>query len=236
MNHAALMQQLIKAANSALDLLFPLNCERCNKEGKLICDTCVQELPRLSRPFCEICAQPGAAGTCDWCLEIGPAISGLRAPFLMEGSVRRAVHSLKYRGVRAATPELASLMAQYLESQRIPGDVLVPVPLHRRRLRNRGYNQASLLARELGKLTGLTVMENLLERTSDSPPQIEATSRAERRSNVEGIFRCMGQASGFKVLLIDDVATTGSTLQACAVALRDAGAESVWGLTLARER
>ena len=111
----------------------------------------------------------------------------------------------------------------------------MPVPLHSRRLRRRGYNQAMLLARELGKLSGLEVNDGLLTRIKDSPPQAEAISLEQRRLNVADSFDCRGDTAGAKIILIDDVATTGNTLSACAEALKGAGASSVWGLTLARQ-
>ncbi|MDP6226402.1 MAG: phosphoribosyltransferase family protein, partial [Dehalococcoidia bacterium] len=116
-----------------------------------------------------------------------------------------------------------------------PGEVLVPVPLHPNRLRNRGYNQSALLARELAKLSGLALDQGLLARVTNAPPQAGTASRRRRRANVEGGFRCTGEAGGKAVVLVDDVATTGSTLSACAAALKAAGAASVWGLVLARE-
>ncbi len=116
----------------------------------------------------------------------------------------------------------------------MPGDVLTPVPLHPRRLRSRGYNQSALLAKELSKQLGLEVDQALLRRTNNTRPQVSA-SRDERRENVRGSFRCDGPADGRSVILVDDVATTGSTLSACAAVLKAAGASSVWCLVLARE-
>ncbi len=126
-------------------------------------------------------------------------------------------------------------MARHLEQHKLSGQVLVPVPLHSRRLRSRGYNQSYLLAREAGKLLGIPVREDLLKRANDSPPQVEAKSRDDRRTNVAGSFESIAEVSGKSVLLVDDVATTGSTISACAAALKDAGAASVWGLVLGRE-
>lgn len=219
---------------TALDLLFPLNCLGCQREGKVLCESCVESLPELKPPFCRVCAQPNAPATCHWCLESPPAFNGIRAPYRMEGTVKEAIHNLKYRGLKAAAPELAELLTTYLAENPIPGDVLVPVPLHPRRLRSRGYNQSALLAKELSKNLGLDMDQSLLIRAKNNPPQVSA-SREERRENVQGSFRCDGPAGGRSVILVDDVATTGSTLSACAAVLKAAGASSVWCLVLARE-
>ena len=113
---------------------------------------------------------------------------------------------------------------------------MVPVPLHPKRLRQRGYNQSALLAREVGKGVGLSMMEGVLVRSKDSPPQASSRGIEERRRNVEGVFACSSKAlEGLRVLLVDDVCTTGSTLSACAQALKSQGASSVWGLVVARE-
>ena len=129
---------------------------------------------------------------------------------------------------------LGGLLAAYLDTHKLPGETLVPVPLHHRRLRSRGYNQSQLLAKEAGKLLDMPVREGLLKRAKDSPPQVEAHTSEQRRANVDGSFAASDEVEGLAVLLVDDVATTGSTLIACAAALKDAGAASVWGLVLAR--
>ena len=125
-------------------------------------------------------------------------------------------------------------MSHYLSEYPMPGDLLVPVPLHPRRLRSRGYNQSALLARELSKKLGLDLDQGLVARTRNTPPQVSA-SRDDRRENVRDSFRCKGTAERRAVILVDDVATTGSTLSACAAALKTAGASSVWCLVVARE-
>jgi ComF family protein len=113
---------------------------------------------------------------------------------------------------------------------------MVPVPLHHKRLRERGYNQSHLLAQELSKLTGLPLADNCLIRKRHTPPQARTTTVDERQSNVADAFSCRDRRLENKqVLLIDDVSTSGSTLDACAQALKAAGASSVWGLVLARE-
>lgn len=204
-----------------------------------MCSACVEGLRRLEPPFCDTCAQPNVHGQCQWCLEHPAMIDGIRAPYLFEGPLREGVHRLKYQGWRAAAPVLGGLLAGYLENHKFPaqatGSVLVPVPLHPRRLRSRGYNQSHLLAEEAGKLLDLPVRQDLVIRVKDSPPQVEVRSGEHRRANVAGSFEAASEAEGLSVLLVDDVATTGSTLMACAAALKEAGAASVWGVVLARD-
>ena len=226
---------LSKLAGPALDLLFPMSCAGCGREGKLLCQKCVSSLPRLQKPYCGLCASPGQSSHCRWCQERHPAFVGIRAPFLFQGAIKEAVYAFKYRGVKAAAPELGQLLADYLKLHPLAGDVIFPVPLHPRRLRERGYNQSALLAKELGKLTGIRVESRLLTRKKDALPQVNTASKNQRRDNVAESFSCSGKVSGEAVILVDDVATTGSTLSACATALKDAGAASVWGLVLARE-
>ena len=222
-------------ARSALDLLLPLHCVGCRREGDVLCVSCIQGLRRLEEPFCGTCAQPNVNGQCEWCLEHPPKIDGIRAPYQFEGPLREAVHRLKYRGWRVAAPVLGGLLAGYLDRHKLLGQVMVPVPLHSRRLRSRGYNQSHLLAKEAGKLLGMPVREDLVKRQTDSPPQVEAQSREQRRANVAASFVASEEGKGLSILLVDDVATTGSTLMACAAALKDAGAGSVWGVVLARD-
>jgi ComF family protein len=118
----------------------------------------------------------------------------------------------------------------------MPAEVLVPVPLHRKRWRERGYNQSGLLARGLSRLTSLPVVDDCLVRQRYTPPQARTANVSERQSNVTAAFTCRdGRLRGKQVLLIDDVSTSGATLNACAGALKSAGAASVWGLVMAEE-
>jgi ComF family protein len=156
--------------------------------------------------------------------------------FLFEGLIQKAIHSFKYQNLRTLTRPLAETMAEYIKTNNMPIEVLIPVPLHPARLHQRGYNQSFLLARELGKLYGIKVESHSLMRRINTPPQTKTTSVRERRKNMQEAFACQnGNLANQKVLLIDDVATSGTTLNACAAALKQAHAASVWGLTLARE-
>ena len=126
-------------------------------------------------------------------------------------------------------------MAAHLDLGATPADVLVAVPLHRSRERERGYNQSELLARAVSKETGIDFLFRALSRTRDTPPQVSITGHEERKRNLEGAFASTGDVSGLRVLLVDDVVTTGSTMSACASVLKAGGATRVWGLALARQ-
>ncbi len=231
-----MLPQLTKLGRLAVDLLFPQWCVGCRKEGGFICSSCLELLSKITSPICPRCGIPQAGGkTCSDCKNL-KAIDGIRSPFKFEGVMRQAIHQLKYGNIRALMVPLGKLLYDFLVLNPIPGEVLVPVPLHPGRLRERGYNQSSLLARELSKLTGLPLLDDCLVRLRHTPPQAKTPTGAERRSNVESAFSSHdGKLRGKGVVLVDDVSTSGATLDACAQALKVGGVTSVWGLTLARE-
>ena len=220
-----------------LDLFFPQWCVGCGKEGGFICDSCRRSLSRIMPPLCPRCGKPQPSGIfCPGCVSWRAEIDGIRSPFRFDGVMRQAIHQLKYRNLRALAMPLAKLLQDYLVTNPMSGEVLVPVPLHPKRVRERGYNQSSLLAKELAKLTSLPVIDDCLIRQRHAPPQAKTSTVNERRSNVAHAFTCRDhRLQGKQVLLIDDVSTSGATLDACATALKAAGVTSVWGLTLARE-
>ena len=228
---------LIELKGVALNLLFPRFCVGCGREGAFICNSCRSTLPRIELPICPQCGIPQLNGTlCYRCVNRPSSIDGIRSPFRFEGAIREAVHQLKYHNLRAIAGSMALLLHRYLQENLLPGDVLVPVPLHPKRQRERGYNQSSLLAMELSQLQELPVDEKSLVREKYTLPQARTTSLEERQRNIIGVFRCRGEGVKRKrVILVDDVSTSGATLNACAAVLKEAGASSVWGLVLARE-
>ncbi len=217
-----------------LDFVFPPVCFGCGGSEAYICSACIESLPRLEAPYCLRCAEPLSSGDlCQRCRDTRLAVDRIIAPFKYEGTIRRAVLDLKFKNVRAAAPEVARLISDFLQDRPAESQALVPVPLHKSRLRSRGYNQSALLAREVSRLTGIPVMDALVVRAIDTQPQT-ALSREERLTNVAEAFSAVKDLSGMKLTLIDDVATTGSTLSACAHALKEAGAVYVEGVVLAR--
>jgi len=226
---------LARLGRLAVDLLYPPRCALCGRGGVFLCPACSAELPAAEGRRCDACWMPIHGAACESCRAQAPAFATLRAPFRYEGEVHRLVHAFKYGGQSALAASLAAPMAA-LQRQRPPVDLIAPVPLSGRRRRQRGFNQAALLARQIGTALDLAVDESL-ERRRSSPPQAQSAGVDERRRNVAGAFRVRDAAAvaGRRVLLIDDVATTGATLDECARVLLAAGAEAVTALTFARE-
>ena len=242
---------LTSALTALLDLVFPPFCPVCRArlgEGRRdpLCGACWAGLERLTGPVCGLCGQPIAwlgqgpravAPTCGACRRHRPRFSYARAAADYGDTVREAVHAFKFRGRRALAAPLGDLLAG-LEPPASPGpppSVIVPVPLHARRERERGFNQAELLARRLGRAWDVPVAARALVRSRATPAQADLPADA-RRANVRGAFavRAPGRVAGRHVLLVDDVLTTGATAGACAAALLDAGAAAVGVLTVAR--
>lgn len=228
------MHFLTRAAEPLLDLIFPRTCAGCGREGGYLCDECEAAIPRLEPPQCSTCSAPSRSPLCAWCKAANRPFNGITAPYRWTGVVKELVYSLKYRNVRASAPRLADLMSAHLSDKRIAADLIVPVPLHPSRERERGYNQSELLARGISKSTGIPMANGVLARTRNTPPQVSMTTPEERRRNVVGAFECVGDVAGVRVLLIDDVVTTGATVAECSAQLRQAGAAAVWVLSLGR--
>lgn len=220
-----------------VDFFFPIYCVGCKKEGDFLCHNCLPKLPRILSPFCQKCGRPESTGSlCPTCWGWDAKIDGIRSPFRFDGIISQAIYQLKYHNLRAIAGYMAELLHNYLVVNPIPGDTLMSVPLHSKRLRQRGYNQSDLIAKKLSKLEGLQMIDRCLSRQKDNPPQTKTKNVEERRRNVVDAFICSDKSlSGKRVILIDDVCTSGATLEACAVALKTVGVSSVWGLTLARE-
>jgi ComF family protein len=189
----------------------------------------------MTPPLCASCGREvGAGNRCQDCAREQPRIDGIRACSRFEGAVRTAVHRLKYNGQRALAEPLAELLER--TARELPSaDAIVPLPLHPARERERGYNQSGLLAVALAGRLELPVLPAAV-RTRKTNDQVGLTRR-ERQENVRGAFACPDPAlvAGRRLLLVDDVCTTGSTLVACAAPLLRANAASVRGLVVARQ-
>jgi ComF family protein len=239
-------------AKIAVDLLFPPRCVACQGLGAWLCEDCLDDIEVILPPVCTHCGLPldgrvpprgrqpqRAAFVCSRCRTDPPRLDGLWAYAVHSGPLREAVRHFKYRDVRVLAAPLGRLMAQgwaVLPPAEVIPDAIVPVPLHASRERERGYNQAALLAHELSSRVRLPVVEDVLVRARETVPQV-GLDATERRANVLHAFQCSttGLAGG-RVLLVDDVCTSGATLEAASDALREGGVSSVWAYTLARAR
>jgi competence protein ComFC len=207
-----------------------VGCER--RAGDVLCRACFDALPSVGSPVCGRCGLPTAFATyvCEECKNVDFGFESARAPLKYEGVGTKIVHALKYRGYKRVVEKLAApLMLQVLDDGRY--DAVVPVPLHRSRLRKRGFNQAELLARGVARRINATVSDTL-EVVHSTRDQVEL-SAAQRRANVAGAYAARGSLRG-RILLVDDVFTTGATMSACAGTLVRAGAREVHALSLCR--
>lgn len=230
---------------AATTLLYPAVCVACDgtvADGEYLCAACSANAPRLKAPFCSKCSEafPAAIGgsfTCANCshrhLDFECAVAAYRS----RGVVRILLHEFKYSHHRHLKHPLARWLCEALDDPRLRGrrfDAVVPVPLHPARERERGFNQARLLAQIVARRTAVPLRE-MLARTRYTTTQT-AHDRAERMQNLQGAFRLREKMDvrGLRVLLIDDVLTTGSTLSECARVLKEGGATTVYAATAAR--
>jgi len=217
--------------NFLLDLFFPKHCLGCAKEGEYLCPVCLEKIPLNQN-----------------CPEKLGGIKLLAASFYDYPLLKRAIHKYKYEFVRELAKPLAQLMAEKIRRMEIGQNlVLTPAPLHPRRLRWRGFNQAELLAQAVSQQLNLPLVNNLLIRTRHNPPQAKIKTSQNRKENIKGAFalnpafsschceeRSDEAISNKTVILIDDVSASGATLQECAQALKPLKPKDIWGLVLAK--
>lgn len=229
-----MMRTLKSLLNGILCALTPssLHCPVCGgypPMGVEICPTCLDTLPKLPDEHCVICADESKTLICPKCHDHLPAFDGALAPLSYDGAVPRLVHHIKYQSRTALVDEMLDLMQS--ASGDFDVDVITPVPMHPVKLRQRGYNQAEVLSKALSRRLGYPIKPLLIcTRYRRSQTRLD---RLLRSKNAENAFRALN-ASGLRILLIDDVLTTGATVNACAKALKDQGAEKVYVLALAR--
>jgi ComF family protein len=236
-------------ATAALDLLYPAVCPVCDHgldAGRRdpLCRECWTAIERIEPPFCARCGlplpsfEPAAAvlTRCPDCVATAPPFDYIRAAGAYTGVLRDALHALKFGGKRTLARPLAALMLEQCGALLGPDvDALVPVPLAGGRERERGFNQAALLAGHLAAASGLPVESRWLSRRRSTRPQTELTM-GERRANVARAFAASPRAAGTRVVLVDDIVTTGATAAECARTLRAAGVRTVGVLAVARVR
>lgn len=224
-----------KFRESLLDLLFPPRCVGCQREGEWFCAACRSQVEMIPLPICLRCGHHLPAGqSCGFCHTF--RIDAIRSVAYFDGALREAIHQLKYGGACVLADPLGQMLAEYVRQNPMAADLAVAVPLHPQRLRERGYNQSQLLAGYLAHQLHIPSSSSVLQRVRHTRSQVGLDGQ-ERQANVAEAFAAEAdQVRGRNILLIDDVCTTGATLEACNAALKAAGARAVWALTLARAR
>lgn len=241
---------LTAASDALVSIIFPADCRICaellvDSRRVPICPKCLASFERIRSAICEICGCPlsgyqlreGQTGLCPACQNKTYGFDRARSFAIYQGPLVRAILLLKFEQIEPLGSWFAEKVAEIVESERdrFAADVVVPVPLHRQRQRDRGYNQAALISKPLAKRLHLPHKALLLMRTKARPDKRILTLE-ERWESVRNAFatRPGSQVDDLRVLLVDDVLTTGATLDACARELREAGAKSVFAITVAR--
>lgn len=214
-------------ANDVLGLLFPERCGGCGKTGTLFCAACRARL----RPYNNGQASPDAEAR----LAL-PHIDRVFVAFVFEGTLREAVHTFKYRPLRRMSTPLGDLLAEGIPRDILPTDALIAVPLHTRRLAERGFNQSEMLAQRVALAHSLPLLTSGLVRARNTAHQVGLDARTRQKNMHEAFCWQSPTPPPARVALVDDILTTGATLSACAAALRAAGTREVIALALARSR
>ncbi|MBW1689544.1 MAG: ComF family protein [Deltaproteobacteria bacterium] len=241
----------MKIVSTLLDIIYPPRCPFCGRfvssaENRChphqVCESCKKALTPITHPLCTICGIPfsalsGPDHPCENCLRKMPSYDTMRAPYLYAGPIMNAIQRFKYNSETHLAAPLGGLLAAFARTSLTQPEefVTVPVPLHKHRLRERGFNQSLLLAKAVASELGTPLNCLSLIRKRDTRSQT-GLRRKERRKNVANAFSVTSAAifKGKKVLLVDDVLTTGYTLQECARTLKKFGAREVACITLAR--
>lgn len=234
---------LLTIKNFLLDLLFPENCLSCGAPNSLFCQGCADALSPVP-PSCFVCKKlvPAKDGvpsgrTCKVCAKNSRIYCFLSPYVYADPRILEIIHALKYRRIRGLASVCSRLLSGYVDKFRVslpPESLLIPIPMHRARERRRGFNQSELIAREFSSILNLKFEGKALKKIRSTIPQVDL-SRGERLGNMTGVFAVSDTAlvGGKTCILVDDVKTTGATLEEAAKVLKGAGAKRIWAITLA---
>jgi ComF family protein len=225
---------ILNSCLQCVQQVWPQHCLLCAARAgdALVCGACYEQLPWLTRSRCPQCALPTHDGaTCGACLGDPPRFDAVSAVFAYAWPLAPLIHHYKYAGNLALAAFFGRGLASTVTADSV--DLLIPMPLSQARLRERGFNQALELARVVSRITGIRLAADACRRVRDSAPQASLPWR-ERRKNIRGAFVCDADLTGQRVAVIDDVMTTGSTLDELARNLRQAGAAEIQGWMVAR--
>ncbi|MDO8513613.1 MAG: ComF family protein [bacterium] len=218
-----------------LDLIFPRFCIGCHKEGSFLCWNCQSKIIKIKYPTCIKCQKLAEEGICPRCKSALPLTKTIIVGYHRDPILKELIHNLKYEGLKEIAGILGDLLIERLKQTDFPKNcTIVPVPLHKSRLSTRGFNQSTLIAKQIADQFSLNYCENLLERIKNTKPQISLTYQ-DRKSNLTSAFRIRPKTKipNGTIILVDDVVTTGATIGECAKVLRQGGVRRIWLLALA---
>jgi competence protein ComFC len=218
-----------------MDILFPPACGGCGKTGWRWCQECQKRTPRIHGPICDRCGIPTSGqNVCEKCRKNPPGYRMMRSWAVFDSPVQNGLHTMKYKRNIALGEALAIQMVEFVKSLQWDIDLLIPVPLGKKRMQERGYNQVALVAQPLAYRTGIRYLPQALWKARETRSQV-GLDVVQRQLNVRNAYQADARSVERKsVLLMDDVSTTGSTISACTEALLSAGARDVYGITIAR--
>jgi competence protein ComFC len=225
----------VKLKENLLDLFFPPKCIVCGNTGTFLCDICEKDIVQVNVLRCPACKKVSLHGQyCPMCRNTSNLRGIITSGHFKDELLKNMVHKYKYEGLYALAPVLARRLVVAIKKEGIRFDAITFVPISKKRERERGYNQSRLLAKEIASIYRRPILLGLTK-TKETKPQV-GLDKKKRGKNILGSFRYFGRnLVGKKILLIDDVYTTGATLNECALALKKRGAKSVYGAVIAKE-
>jgi len=236
---------LTRILNYLLDLIFPKYCIGCGRENLYVCKSCLNQILILSSAKCFFCDRRSPTGyTCTKCKKkFHTSLSGiLVSSEWSDLFLRQIIYKYKYHFIKELADPLAQIMIKFLEADHYKNllsanTILIPVPLHKKRLIWRGFNQAELLAQKISSRFFIPLNTEVLQRSRDTFPQAEIKNQNNRRNNIRDAFKIINNSIGLRnktVILIDDISTTGSTLEECAKTLKPLKPKEIWGFIIAK--
>lgn len=233
------MLNIEKIKNFFLQILFPINCLYCGIENTFICNDCLLKIKINKFPLCPVCKKLNfQKSPCPSCKK-QTNIKALFSPCLYQDpKIKELIHIFKYKFIENLKNPLSYLMIKGLENEKenLKNFIIIPVPLHKKRFKERGFNQSELLADKIGKHFQIPVFNNVLKRIKFEIPQTQIENKEKRKENIKNAFQYNSFQSikNRNILLIDDVTTTGATLNECAKILKQNGAKIIWAATIAK--
>ncbi len=234
-----ILQQTLE---TAITFLYPAQCRVCEKPLGLesvpyMCDACWNDMPLIEPPWCEMCGTPNTEDVCDECATTPPPFGKLRTIAFYEVALQQAIHLFKFEKRTTLAKPLAQLMIRHISNDfnMADYDFILPIPIHKKRLRERGFNQATLLANGIAKTKNIPVVTDVLVRHKNTSPQ-SSLDREARQTNIVGAFELQRKevVQDKRILVLDDVFTTGATVREAVKVLWNADPVEIDVLTLAR--